>query len=240
MLTTRHREGVALVRSLVALIVCSVGVFPTGIAGAEDFREQQAMVDKAEMTFRNFAADPDMVWFRANAKDAWGVFIVPQFLRGAFIFGGAGGSGVLMARKPITAKWTQPAFYTIGSASFGLQIGADASELILVIMTQKGLESFYTSSFKLGADVSIAAGPVGIGAKGQTTPTASADIISFAKSKGAYAGVSVEGAAVVASQASNEAYYGEGTRPVDILVGGTVANPRSLDLRDTVYEATKP
>ncbi|NJN36782.1 MAG: metal-sensing transcriptional repressor [Nitrospiraceae bacterium] len=104
-------------------------------------------------------------------------------MRGAFVFGGAGGSGVLVVRDEKTKKWSEPAFYTIGSASFGLQVGGDVSELIFVVRTQKGLEQFYRSDVKLGTDTSIALGPAGAGAsvKGIT-----ADLVAYARKKGVF------------------------------------------------------
>ena len=143
------------------------------------------------------------------------MFIVPQFLRGAFVFGGAGGSGVLIVRDEKTNKWSEPAFYTIGSASFGLQIGGDVSEMVFVVRTQKGLEEFYRSDFKLGADVSMAVGPVGEGAsmKGIT-----ADMVAYARKKGAFAGVSVDGSIIAVSDDANAAYYGKPVSPTDIIV----------------------
>lgn len=219
-----------------SVLVASLVVLMTGSVQSEEFSEQQELVDKAKFTIERFAVDPQMEWFRQNSKEAKALFIVPQLLRGAFIFGGAGGSGVLVARDERTGKWTQPAFYTMGSASFGLQIGGEAQELVLVVMSTRGLESFYTSSFKLGGDVSIAAGPVGggAGARGITQ-----DIVSFARSKGAYGGASVEGAWVAISSSANESYYGEPARPVDILVTRNVSNPKSLELRAAVEKAVK-
>lgn len=190
------------------------------------------------MTFEKFVADPNVGWGPAQAKNVKGVFIVPQLLRGAFIFGGAGGSGVFLMRDAKTGKWSDPAFYTMGSASFGLQIGADASELVLLAMTSQGAETFLTTSFKLGGDVSIAAGPVGAGAKGQTT-FQSADILAYSLSKGVFAGISLEGAGVAVSGGSNQAYYGKDTRPSDILVTRTAKNPKAAELVAVVAKAMK-
>ena len=132
---------------------------------AADSMEQQQLVDKAKMTIEAFAADPGVGPATRELKgETKALFIVPQFIRGAFVFGGAGGSGVLIVRDEKTKKWSEPAFYTIGSASFGLQIGGDVSEMIFVVRSQKGLEEFYRSDFKLGADVSMAVGPAGEGA----------------------------------------------------------------------------
>jgi lipid-binding SYLF domain-containing protein len=197
---------------------------------AADFAEQQQLVDKAKMTVETFAADPGVGPATRELKgEAKALFIVPQFLRGAFVFGGAGGSGVLLVRDEKTKKWSEPAFYTIGSASFGLQIGGDVSEMIFVVRSKKGLEEFYTTDFKLGADASMALGPVGEGgsAKGIT-----ADLVAYAKKKGAFVGVSVDGSIIAVSDDSNAAYNGKPERPTDIIVKQSVSNPKSGDLRN--------
>ena len=197
---------------------------------AADALEQQQLVEKAKMTVDAFATDPEVGPATREMKgEAKALFIVPQFLRGAFVFGGAGGSGVLLVRDEKTKKWSEPAFYTIGSASFGLQIGGDVSEMIFVVRSQKGLEEFYRSDFKLGADVSMAVGPAGEGAhvKGIT-----ADLVAYAKKKGAFVGMAVDGSIIAVSDDSNNAYYGKSVRPTDIIVKQSVSNPKSADLRN--------
>jgi len=206
-------------------------------AASADFAQQQQLVEKARFTLENFTADPGLKdSLRELSKEARAMFIVPQLLRGAFVFGGAGGSGVLLVREEKTGNWSQPVFYTIGSASFGLQIGGDASELVLVVRNRKGLEEFYRSDFKLGANVGIAAGPVGGGA---SVHGIAADIIAYARKKGAFAGLALDGAWVAVSDESNRAYYGQPVRPVDIVVKGSVSNPKSLDLRASAAKLMK-
>ena len=205
----------------------AVGTMP---ALAADALEQQQLVEKAKMTIDAFAADPGVGPSTRELKgETKALFIVPQFIRGAFVFGGAGGSGVLIVRDEKTKKWSEPAFYTIGSASFGLQIGGDVSEMIFVVRNQKGVEEFYRTDFKLGADVSMAVGPAGEGAsvKGIT-----ADVVAYAKKKGVFAGIAVDGSIIAVSDDSNTAYYGKPVRPTDIIVKQNVSNPKSADLRN--------
>jgi len=198
---------------------------------------QQQLVDKAQMTLEAFGADPNLKdTLRELGPQARALFIVPQFMRGAFVFGGAGGSGVLLVRNDKSGKWGQPAFYNIGSASFGLQIGADVSEIVLVVRTTKGVEEFYSSDFKLGANAGMAVGPVGEGA---SVHGIAADILSYAKKKGAFAGMALEGAVVTVSDDSNAAYYGSAVRPGDILLKGEVSNPKSIPLRDAATKLMK-
>lgn len=215
---------------LMAAVLFGTVVAVSAPALAADFAEQQQLVDKAKMTVEAFISDPSVgPVIREMKGETRALFIVPQFLRGAFVFGGAGGSGVLIVRDEKTKKWSEPAFYTIGSASFGLQIGGDVSEMIFVVRNQKGLEEFYRTDFKLGADVSMAVGPVGEGAsvKGMT-----ADLVAYAKKKGAFVGMAVDGSIIAVSDDSNAAYYGKPVRPTDIIVKQSVSNPKSGELRN--------
>jgi lipid-binding SYLF domain-containing protein len=210
-------------------ITALLSVVGSGPALSADATAQQQIVDKAQLTLEAFASDGQLKdVFKQLSKEARALFIIPQFMRGAFIFGGAGGSGVLIARDERTGKWGDPVFYNIGSASFGAQIGADVSEMVLVVRTRKGLEEFYTNDFKLGANAGMATGPVGGGMAAQGI---TADIISYARQKGAFAGMAVDGAFVSVSNDSNQAYYGKSVRPTDIIVKKDIGNPKSLQLR---------
>ena len=227
------REGGVLAWTVFAALVAML----PAQTQAGDFAEQQMLVDKSKLTLEAFAADPSLKdALRDLSHEAKALFIAPQFMRGAFIFGGAGGSGVLLVRDEKTGKWGQPVFYNIGSASFGLQIGADVSEIVLVVRTKKGLEEFYTNDFKLGANAGMAVGPVGGGA---SVHGIAADILSYARKKGVFAGIALEGATVTVSNDSNTAYYGKPVRPTDIVVKGDVSNPKSLPLRETAAKLMK-
>ena len=216
-----------LVTGLIAALFLLV---ESGASWAEDdAKNAQEVVDGAQKTLENFVADPNMTWFRDHVKDAKALFIVPQLLRAGFMFGGSGGTGVLLARDEKTSEWSQPAFYTMGSVSFGLQIGAESSEVVLMVMTQRGLDSMLTTSFKLGGDVSVAAGPVGAGAKAQTS-----DILSFSRSKGIYGGLSLEGAVIKVRDSLSEAYYGKPVSPRAILITRDVSNAQAAPLVKTV------
>jgi lipid-binding SYLF domain-containing protein len=161
-----------------------------------------------------------MIWFHDHVDSARGIFIVPQMLRGSFLIGGTGGSGVLLARDPATEKWSCPRFHTIGSVSMGLQIGADASEIILMVMTKKGMSAIQSPEFKIGMDVTVSAASVG-----QDSSQPSADILAFARSMmGIFSGVSLNGAVIAPRTAWNNAYYGKTVSPEDILVRQSVSN----------------
>ncbi len=199
---------------------------------------QQLLVDEARVVVDIFTADPDMAWFRKYLKDAKGVLILPNLYKGAWFLGGSGGRGVLVVKDPETAQWAGPAFYTMGSVSFGLQFGGQKSEAIVLVMTQKGIKSLQKTSVKLGGDASVAAGPVGIGAQGATAPSLNVDYITFTRSMGAFIGVSLDGAVIDENYDWNKAYYGRPVRPEEIVVGHSVTNPNAAKLRSAVAKAS--
>lgn len=221
--------------ALVLPIILALTPAPSAVASeAASLRD---LVDKARMTLDSFMADSNMSWLHDHIKEAKGVFIVPQLLKAAFFFGGSGGSGVLLVRDDKTGEWSEPAFYTLGSGSFGFQFGAQASEVILLVMSQKGVESMLSTTVKLGADATIAIGPVGAGVEGASAINLSADLLSFARSKGLYAGISLEGGVVAAMNDDNSSYYGKTVRPADIIVLRNVSNTHSAQLRAAVAKA---
>ena len=204
-----------------------------------DSLDEQQLVEKAQHTVASFMEDPNLTWFQDHVKEAKALLIIPQQLKAAFFFGADGGSGVLVARDDKTGEWGEPAFYILGGLSFGFQFGGEASEVIILAMTQGAVEKLYSSSFKLGGDASVAAGPYGAGVEGATSANLNADFLSFSRSKGAYAGVSLEGSIIYADDDSNQTYYGKKIRPVDILVTKSVQNKHSAGLRQAIMTATK-
>jgi len=206
-------------------------------AVADDAQDAQQLVEKARLTLDAFAADKEM---GPPVKDilqkAKGILIYPQVLRGAFIIGASGGSGVFLTHDAKAKKWGGPAFYTIGQASFGLQAGGDASEIVLVALSDRGVSALLATSAKLGADASVAAGPVGAGAQA-ATQNLSADIVSFSRAKGIYGGVSVDGAVVATRDALNKAYYKKEVTPTDILIKHAVTNTGAAPLIQALAKA---
>jgi len=182
--------------------------------------EAQEEVVAAGKTLDNFVADPEMSWFRNNAKNAKGIFICSKVTKAGFIFGGSGGRCVLVVKGE--KGWNGPAHYAMGTASVGFQAGVEVAEIIMLVETQKGVDSFMSSDFKVGADASVTAGPVGAG-----TGAATSDLIVYSRSKGAFAGVDVSGSGIKPSEDYNEAYYGKAASPIDIIVRGSVHNPQA-------------
>ncbi|MGH7428459.1 MAG: lipid-binding SYLF domain-containing protein, partial [Candidatus Methylomirabilaceae bacterium] len=157
---TQHGKRKISAGVVVALLLAATAVFGPTPAIADDAQDARQLVEKARLTLDSFMADKDLgPPVRSLLKRAKGVLIYPQVLRGAFIIGASGGSGAMLAHDEKAGRWNGPAFYTIGEASFGLQIGGDASEVILMALTDRGVASLLSTSAKLGADVGIAVGP---------------------------------------------------------------------------------
>ena len=225
---------------LITITILYLTGFPEAQEEAVDeITNQTILIDKAIGSLNAFTADPNMDWFRKHITDSYGIIIIPQLLKGGFIFGGSGGRAVLIARDQLTDGWSEPVFLTSIGVSWGLQIGGKTSEVIVLIRTLRGLEEFYTSSVNLGAEASIAAGPVGATGEAATVPTLDADYLSFAKSKGAFAGLSLSGSTMRVNDNWNSDYYGREVRPIDIIVTRKVSNPKSVELAAAMKRATK-
>lgn len=224
-----------ILRSLTSVLIAGLLALTIPWVTAAEPLKQQLLVNDAHKTFNIFMADPNMEWLRKNMKNAKGIFIVPSLIKAGFVWGGSGGRGVVLVRDEKTGEWSEPAFYSMGSVSWGLQIGVEKMEVVMYVRTQRGLESLYTSSFKFGGDVSVAVGPVGTGAAGKGI---TADLLSFARAKGAFAGLSLEGSIIKTNDDWNSAYYGKSVRPVDIIVKRVVSNPKAAELHAAVTKAS--
>jgi SH3 domain-containing YSC84-like protein 1 len=198
--------------------------------------EQQKLVNEADTTFSNFIRDPDMTWLQQNLSRAKGVMIAPQIVKAGFIFGGSGGRAVLLARDAQTGKWVGPAFYTMATASVGFQAGVSVSEAVTLVMTEKGLNSLLATSVKLGGDASVAAGPVGAGAKSDVV----ADFVTFSRAKGVYGGLNLDGTVINITNDWNELYYQKkGLLPPDIVVRAAAKNKGADKIIADVTRASK-
>ena len=215
-----------------ALIVVMTVLFSSPVWAANS-TEQQETVDKALITFQNFIAKKAR--FRDNVKDAKGILVFPKLLRAGIILGGSGGSGVLVAWNERAEEWSQPVFYTVRSMTFGLQVGGEAADVIMIIWTQKTLDALYRNMFKWGGDASFAIGPVGVGSQWEVM----GEVLSFAKCWGLFGGLLYDGSTVKVNDDSNKAYYGQAVTPGDIIVKNAVSNPGSTRLREAIRSALK-
>lgn len=203
-------------------------------ARADDASDAKGLVEKATATVNAFAADKDYASLPAMMAKAKAVMVYPQVIEGGFVLGGSGGTGVLLVRDA-NGSFSGPAFYTMGGIKVGFLAGGQSAETILLINTQKALDSMLSTKVKLGGDASVAVGPKGAGQSGTVT----ADIVSFSKAKGAYAGMSLDGQVIDIRDGLNAAYYGKPSSPVDILIKKTVSNPGAMPLQSALKAVAK-
>jgi lipid-binding SYLF domain-containing protein len=228
--TALRRAVTVVMLGLAWAILDPQSVIPKALADeAADARET---VDKARQTIEDFKADPDMGWFRDNLPDAKAVMVVPVLIKAGFIFGGSGGHGVVLWRDDASGRWSYPSFTFMGSVTFGLQIGGEAAQVVLMIRSDRGRRALLAREFKLGGDVSVAAGPTGAGAQ-----IATADVLAFSRTKGLFGGLTVEGAVIEPKKKWNEAYYGQAVSPEQVLIEQRVGNPQADPLRQAIAAA---
>jgi len=192
--------------------------------------KRQSLVDQSLRSASKVLSGKDYPDALRNMNKARGVLIVPELVQGGFILGAAGGRGVLLGRSSPN-HWSYPAFYDMGSGSIGLQAGAKVSEIVFIILTDKGLAAILDKKFKFGAEAGVTMVAVGIGLEGASTAAAGADIVAYASSNGLFAGASLEGSYIDADNDWNALYYGQGATGRAIVMDNRFSNPGAEPLR---------
>jgi len=210
---------------LAALSVAScIQISGTPVEAAQD------IVDRATATVERFATTKDDLGFNKHIAEAKALIILPRAIKAGFIFGAEAGNGVLVVRGAAGA-WSPPAFYSLAGVSFGFQIGIQDVETVLVLRNDKAIEAILKHQAKFGADAGLTVGVLGRGMEAATTANLGADVLALTHAiVGAYGGFSVEGAALVRRKDLNEAYYGKGATPRDIVRGGSHTNAKAAPL----------
>lgn len=193
--------------------------------------DETALVADAANTIHHMRSDDTFGPSRDLLHRARAVLIVPNLVKGGFFFGGEGGNGVLLRREG--DRWSNPAFYTLGSASFGLQIGLEKAELVMFVMSQRALDGLQRSKFKLGAGAGLTVVTVGANAQGATAPNLSGDIIVWSSTKGAYGGLTLEGSIVDPKRDWNREFYGK-PEPIGAILSDTSNRAETAELRDAL------
>jgi lipid-binding SYLF domain-containing protein len=212
-----------MIRHPFALILVLVLTLASCRSSGELGSEPEQLVDHARISLQSMLSDsqyPALVNLSTRAK---AIIIVPNLIRAAFFFGGRGGNAVMLVRGE-DGKWSPPAFYTLGGISWGLQFGGQTSELILTVMTDKGLNAIMNREVTLGADAGIAIGELGAGANASTGMDTKADMYAFARSEGLFVGVSLEGSVIAPRETWNQQLYGQDATPQSILVDRTTTS----------------
>jgi lipid-binding SYLF domain-containing protein len=193
--------------------------------------EQQVLVDRARIVVDEFLADTTFGSLPVYVQNAFAVMVFPDLLKAGFFVGAEYGRGVLLARDVRSGSWSDPAFYDLFGGSLGLQFGGKASDVIFTIMNEGALNKVLTSQFKLGTDASVAAGPLGAGVGAATTLQFGEDVYVFARGKGLYGGLGVDGTYFRPLEDWNRAYYGRPVSVAEIVRGQASATSGTGELR---------
>lgn len=212
------------------------GVFAAqAVAGsAEDARARNAVRVLTDIQAIPESAIPDKLLDEAHA-----IVVVPDTIKAGLVIGGRRGHGLLSVKMP-DGTWSNPSFVSLTGGSIGFQAGVQSSDIVLVFRSDRGLESIVNGKFTLGADASVAAGPVGRSASAATDGEMKAEIWSWSRARGLFAGVALDGAVLSIDDAANEAVYGRDTTPRMIFEGRAAQPPSNavVDFRDRLEEAT--
>lgn len=222
-------------------IVCAVVfLMAAPVFAANDEREEER-VKEAGTVLKEILNIPDDLPHDLLDK-AECVIILPSVKKGAFGIGGSYGRGVMVCRggAHYTGRWGAPALYALEGLSIGFQLGGQATDFVLLVMNQKGAESLLSSKVKLGADASAAAGPKGRTAEGATDIVMNAEILSYSRNKGLFAGVSLEGSTLRSDGGANENLYGKKLKARDIIRGGKAGVPAAARELDGLLNSKSP
>jgi lipid-binding SYLF domain-containing protein len=212
---------------------------PASSARAQTAEGQQELVDRATLAVSDVLSGREGEEPRELLPQSRAVMICPRVFRAGFLFGGEGGGCVLVARGG-QGSWSAPAFYSMGGGSFGLQAGIQDAEIVMMIRTEAGLRAVMDSQFRIGADASVAVVTVGGGVEGATSVALNADIVAFARTRGLFAGVSLQGSVMDSDSAGDQAYYGQPVGAIDIVQAMRVSNPGADPLRAALMRLGNP
>jgi len=223
-------------KAMFLLAMLSLGTLCWAGSAREDATER---LDNAKQVVHEIMGMPDKGIPEEVLEHAKCIAVVPHMVKGGFIFGGKGGKGVATCRT--ADGWSAPAFITISGGSWGLQIGVEAVDVVLIIQNEKGMQKLLESNFQIGADASAAAGPVGRHAEAGTDWKMDTEILTYSRAKGAFAGLTLEGASIRQDNDSRDAIYGRNVTTRDLLLGKVaapaVAQPFLAEVRGAKAQA---
>jgi SH3 domain-containing YSC84-like protein 1 len=221
--------------ALVVLAICSSS------ASAADQEKDDNRLENSGTVLKEILDVPDDIpqdlLDKANC-----VVVFPSVLKAAFIFGGSYGRGAMSCRKgqDFSGPWGAPTMMALEGGSFGLQIGGEATDFVLLIMNERGASGILASKVKLGADASVAAGPVGRTASAETDATLRADILSYSRARGAFAGIALEGSTIRPDNGANKQIYGHELPAREIVLSGHVAIPSAAQKMVSTLDSRTP
>ncbi|MEP6923220.1 MAG: lipid-binding SYLF domain-containing protein [Pyrinomonadaceae bacterium] len=212
---------------MIAVLLTSAAIFAQNKKAAKEMKEASKQAKKAAQAFREISGDADKAIPRELLDRAEAIAVFPSVLKVAFGFGGRGGQG-LISRRTATG-WSAPAFFNLGGASIGPQIGINKTDYIMLFMNDDGVKGLLQDKFELGADAAIAAGPVGRTASVGTNATFDSPILSYSRSRGAFIGVALKGAVITADDDLNRSLYTKTAKDI-LLRDANVAVPQPVQI----------
>ncbi len=204
-----------------ALVVVALSIVTLSAQSADETKR----INDAVLVLQEIMAAGDKAVPQSIMAKAAGIAVFPSLLKGGFVVGGQRGHGVLSVRSKKDGTWSAPAFLTITGGSIGVQIGGQAIDLILVVQNDRGLEQLVKNQFKLGAEAGVAAGPVGREAAAATDIQLRAQILSYSRARGLFAGITLNGATIRQDRDANERFYGTAYRTGQIVFDGLGGAP---------------
>lgn len=209
---------------------------PTAFAG----ERENARADNAARVLGEIMRIPESSVPTRMFSEAYAIAVVPEVVKAGLVIGGRRGKGLISVRSP-DGTWSNPSFITLTGGSIGFQAGVQSADVILVFRSKKGVDNIINGKFTLGADASVAAGPVGRSAQASTDEQLKAEIYSYSRARGLFAGVSVDGAVLSIDHKANQAAYGRNTTPRAVFEGRIQSAPDAVvDFRDRLEENTVP
>jgi lipid-binding SYLF domain-containing protein len=227
----RNRTGITGLIAALALIFSSVAVHAQG--------REEARLLTASQVLNDALGSPDQVVPTRLLERAYGIAVIPDVTKIAFFFGGRRGNGVLVARDP-SGHFSDPIFVNLTGGSFGFQWGVTSTDVILVFTTKRSIDRIASGQLTLGADASVAAGPVGRSASAGTDPTLSSEVYSYSRSRGLFAGVALDGSALTIDNNADGRFYDKGVVNAYDIINGTVRTNSDIARRflDSIARST--
>jgi SH3 domain-containing YSC84-like protein 1 len=211
-----------------------VGLSATAFAAASDQQKLDARLNAAQTVIDEIMSTPDKAIPDDIARKAVCVAVVPGVVKGAFIFGAEYGQGTVTCRTP--HGWSAPVFIRLEGGSFGFQIGGQGTDLILVAVNQKGFQDLLHDKFKIGGDASAAAGPVGRDAQASTDVSMRAELLTWSRSRGVFAGIDLNGVSVSQNTADTDKFYGSDNSFEQILHGTVPPPPAAHPFLSSIHQ----
>lgn len=208
---------------VLALVLASLAL-ALGSAGAHASSTTDKRLEESRRVFESFSYLTEQAIPTWLLERAYGIVVIPRVIKGALIIGGRGGKGVMAVRNP-DGSWSNPVFVTLAGANIGFQWGVQSTDLVLVLMSRQSVEGIAGGKVTLGADASVAAGPLGRSAAAATDPSLKAQVLAYARNEGIFAGVSLDGSVISVDDRSNASAYGVSGILASQIFAGKVDNP---------------